>query len=1666
MGRPCRHLRLRAIHARSLVTFHHVMNYWCLTILFGILLSTAHGNRPPDNDDVDNVTQNGITDTNVDIEYDTQTNLFYASTTRPTLQNNDITPESKNTASDITSPATSFEPTTPIPVDACDTEYVTVTSTPVHIIALTKSKCSIHVLAPNNSAIAVRLIQSNVNNISTYFYIENVGNLPQNCSDRYMVVSVDHTPCTIIISGSQFRFHFQTSDMLVELHTMDIQISTCFVTQSTAMEDARCKLKLHTRQIKQNIVRYWDEYWYAVYRTFRTYVLTRYSADCTCDCPCLCTLGYREWLSTCTDGKDINTTKVDLIVYNPNMKRLSFADTGLNAIQENAFLGFYELEVLILEGNSLSIVTPTICDNLPQLQVLDVSDNILTNLTSDVFKGQCEKQLLVIDLRKNKLTYYAHDVFSLTVNLKYLNLNENKLVHIRNTTLLEEPSLGKNQTSNLTSGVFDSLGNLIRLDLSDNNIAALPAGVFESLGNLTYLDLSDNNISALPAGVFDSLGNLIRLDLSDNNISALPAVVFDTLGNLIRLDLSDNNISALPAGVFDSLGNLIRLDLSDNNISALPAGVFDSLGNLIRLHLSDNNISALPAGVFDSLGNLTYLDLSDNNISALPAGVFDSLGNLTYLDLSDNNIAALPAGVFDSLGNLTYLDLSDNNISALPAGVFDSLGNLTYLDLSDNNISALPAGVFDSLGNLIRLYLSDNNIAALPAGVFDSLGNLRYLYLSDNNIAALPAGVFDSLGNLRYLYLSDNNIAALPAGVFDSLGNLTYLDLSDNNISALPAGVFDSLGNLIRLDLSDNNIAALPAGVFDSLGNLRYLYLSDNNIAALPAGVFDSLGNLIRLDLSDNNIAALPAGVFDSLGNLRYLYLSDNNIAALPAGVFDSLGNLIRLYLSDNNIAALPAGVFDRLGNLIRLDLSDNNISALPAGVFDRLGNLIRLDLSDNNIAALPVGVFESLVNLRVLKLHDNKIASLHEDVFNSLSMLQILLINHNYILHNLLGDVFKSMVRLRTLDLSYNAIGALPSELFTALQDLQILDLSNNGLHGLPADCFLTLENLISLSLCCNNLTINAPQLFESLTALQVLDLSRNSIIQLPTQIFESTKNLVSLDISDNYLKYIPVQCLANLSRLIYLNISKNSLSRLPSFSAQGELLVLDLSENSMNSLKPVDLVSVRKIKFLSLSKNNLVALPGELFYYMNDLIFVNISYNAVQKIGPKIFGNESKLETFDMRKNEMYRILHDSFEANPQNATIIVDKFATCCFMDEAQCVSIHPRPDYLTCKRMLQDMFLRISVWVLGLSAFICNAIAHYVRTQKRQGNKVQTLLISHLALSDLLMGVNMLILASADAYYGEYFPSYAHVWRQGFACKLAGFLSIFSSEGSVFFIALISIDRLLGIKYPFGGPLSTKWARFCVGLAWLMAFLISVIPIALATDMGDVFSKSEVCIGIPIVQRHITTLRNASVEINTISFTNETKNDYEYFSNVDVLVYTLQDINIKQEHQQQNITYTVAEITGNQISSIFSIVVFVGVNLACFFIVVFCYMYIFFKANKTSEGAGRTLDRDEQVHMAKKMFAIVFTDFCCWVPLSFICILVQCGVITVSPEMYAWTVGFILPINSSINPFLYVLSETISEHRKKKQEERKNRENIEMQVRWRPLVRLGLKFDQQE
>ena len=103
--------------------------------------------------------------------------------------------------------------------------------------------------------------------------------------------------------------------------------------------------------------------------------------------------------------------------------------------------------------------------------------------------------------------------------------------------------------------------------------------------------------------------------------------------------------------------------------------------------------------------------------------------------------------------------------------------------------------------------------------------------------------------------------------------------------------------------------------------------------------------------------------------------------------------------------------------------------------------------------------------------------------------------------------------------------------------------------------------------------------------------------------------------------------------------------------------------------------------------------------------------------------------------------------------------------------------------------------------------------------------------------------------------------------------------------------------------------------------------------------------------------------------------------------------------------------------------FSLTIFLGLNFICFLIIAICYCWIFVAVKLSSKKAGRRQEREIEIKMASKMALIVGTDFCCWMPIIILGVLVQCNIVDIQPEVIPWITVFILPINSSVNPFLY-------------------------------------------
>ena len=179
--------------------------------------------------------------------------------------------------------------------------------------------------------------------------------------------------------------------------------------------------------------------------------------------------------------------------------------------------------------------------------------------------------------------------------------------------------------------------------------------------------------------------------------------------------------------------------------------------------------------------------------------------------------------------------------------------------------------------------------------------------------------------------------------------------------------------------------------------------------------------------------------------------------------------------------------------------------------------------------------------------------------------------------------------------------------------------------------------------------------------------------------------------------------------------------------------------------------------------------------------------------------------------------------------------------------------PVDQFSSCDNLLRDDVLRIFMWILGGSALFGNLFVIGLRVFRKkvvETTRIQSQMITNLAMSDLLMGVYMMIIAGADLYYRGDYALNADSWRDSTLCRLAGFLSAFASEVSVFIIMLISIDRVICIVFSHHScmKMSSKTCIISLAIIWALALILALIPAF--TVFGQFYGRSSVCLGLPL------------------------------------------------------------------------------------------------------------------------------------------------------------------------------------------------------------------------
>jgi len=346
---------------------------------------------------------------------------------------------------------------------------------------------------------------------------------------------------------------------------------------------------------------------------------------------------------------------------------LNLASLHLVSLPQSFSMIAQNLQQLYLDYNELVDLAPGVFTLLPQLRVLSLIGNNISQLPSDI---SLMRRLEELYLNENCIKQLPSTFFQLN-HLKVLNLVGNQL---QNFFILVE-----------------TMKSLEFLHLDDNQLEELPE-LFGFLTNLKYLDLESNLLTSLPES-FGSLHELVILNLSGNKLKFLPQS-FGQLESLENLDISSNGLKELPP-VMKSSCCLKKFYVENNDITDLPDWV-GHLPELVEMSMKDNHLThqAIP----DSFGlvskKLRDLHMGGNFMSLLPDTIGE-LENLERLHLGSvimeierrnfqngNWLWKIPDS-FCKLTMLKSVNLDENQLRELPES-FGSLVNMENLDLGEH----------------------------------------------------------------------------------------------------------------------------------------------------------------------------------------------------------------------------------------------------------------------------------------------------------------------------------------------------------------------------------------------------------------------------------------------------------------------------------------------------------------------------------------------------------------------------------------------------------------------------------------------------------------------------------------------------------------------------------------------------------------------------------------------------------------------------------------------------------------------------------------------------------------------------------------------------------------------------------------------------------------------
>ncbi|XP_067340278.1 thyrotropin receptor-like isoform X2 [Channa argus] len=535
------------------------------------------------------------------------------------------------------------------------------------------------------------------------------------------------------------------------------------------------------------------------------------------------------------------------------------------------------------------------------------------------------------------------------------------------------------------------------------------------------------------------------------------------------------------------------------------------------------------------------------------------------------------------------------------------------------------------------------------------------------------------------------------------------------------------------------------------------------------------------------------------------------------------------------------------------------------------------------------------------LWLEGTKLSSIPQNAFAYLSNISHIYISDDDTLKYVERHSFHNLSRVNHIQLTgLKTLSYIDPEAFKDLPNLKYLGITNTGLTTFPV-----LQHI------------------QSSQEGFILEIVENVFIEVirANSFSGISENALTIMLNSNGVKDIRPYAF-NGSRLeeVYLhrNMDLEHIDELAFYGVIDGPTHIDLSETRISSLPSVGMETIEKLQ----AKNTwaLKALPpfraflhlqsAELTFPSHccglkmlrrwrghlEAVICNLTQTALGKL-------QESSEAFSQRYlgNKIHQHLKDSFGLPTASTTTQSHYFNSPVFpteqfqleelfyvelpaehlnegFDFALCNDLHtddhellctPLPDALNpCEDVMSRDFLRVLVWAVSLLAISANLLVMFILLTSQQKLSVTRFLIGHLAFADFCMGMYLLLIASVDLYTRSHYYHYAIAWQTGSGCNVAGTLSVFASELSVYTLTLISLQRWHAIFYAMrpDRKIKLRHAAVLMLVGWLLCVILALLPLFGVSS----YQKVSICLPMDIQSSAAQAYVVSVLMVNVIAF----------------------------------------------------------------------------------------------------------------------------------------------------------------------------------------------------